>query len=115
MIRYSPRYATSFIRRKLPAIELKNEPFGPDSVNLCKTLAGDLMGIGPDMADYFVFTGEVSNRTYAPDEPQVNILLKNGEIKNISEVSEMFDHQGTFTEDYKILSLLSEKIALKHN
>ena len=102
--------STSFIQRILPAIELKNEPFSRESVSLCKNLARDLLGIGPDMVDYFVFTGEVSNRTYAPDEPQVNILLKSGEIKNISEVSEMFDHRALSQKTIKYFLCYPKKL-----
>ena len=83
----------SLVMRNLPAVELKNEPFDKERVDDLKRMAGELIGLETDMTDYFVFTGEVSNRTYAPDEPQVGILLKSGDIRNISEVSDMFDHR----------------------
>ena len=38
-------------------------------------------------------TDSISNLTYAPDAPEVRILLKNGTIADITEVSDMFDHR----------------------
>lgn len=35
---------------------------------------------------YFLFTGMTSNNTYNQEDEQINILMKNGDIKNISEV-----------------------------
>jgi len=93
----------NFIQRELPAIELSNEPFDENVVERLRILAGDLLDIPPELSGYFVYTGEVSNRTYAPDEPQVGILHKNGAIRNISEVSEMFDHQSLSQKTIKYL------------
>jgi intracellular sulfur oxidation DsrE/DsrF family protein len=79
-------------------------------VEQMKTLAGDLLGIESEMTDYFVFSGNVSNMTYAPDEPQVEILLKGGAIKNISEVSEMFDHRSLSQKRIKYFLCYPKKL-----
>lgn len=100
----------SLILRDLPAIELSNEPFTPGRVTQLKVLAGDLLGIEPEMTDYFVFSGDVSNMTYAPDEPQVGILLKGGAIRNISEVSEMFDHRSLSQKRIKYFLCYPKKL-----
>jgi HD superfamily phosphohydrolase len=100
----------SLILRDLPAIELSNEPFSMSRVEQMKTLAGDLLGIESEMTDYFVFSGNVSNMTYAPDEPQVEILLKGGAIKNISEVSEMFDHRSLSQKRIKYFLCYPKKL-----
>jgi len=51
------------------------------------------MKITPDLIDYYVYSNSISNRTYAPDAPEVRILLKNGTIADITEVSDMFEHK----------------------
>ena len=51
------------------------------------------LNIPLDDTDYFVFTESISNLAYAPDAPEVKILLKNGNTADISTVSEMFDHR----------------------
>ncbi|MDX9930280.1 MAG: HD domain-containing protein [Bacteroidales bacterium] len=82
----------SLMLRNLPAVELSNEPFDELRVSELGDRAIRLFSVEPALAGYFVFTGEVSNRAYIPDDLQVGILLKNGSIRNVSEVSEMFDH-----------------------
>ena len=67
--------------------------FPENRVARLKTLAGDLMNIRPDMSDYYVFTGSISNLAYTPDAPEVKILLKSGKTADVSDVSDMFDHR----------------------
>ena len=81
------------LHRNLLAVELQNDPFPENRVARLKTLAGDLMGISPDLAGYYVFTSSISNLAYTPDAPEVKILLKSGKTANISDVSDMFDHR----------------------
>lgn len=81
------------INRDLLAVELQNEPFPEERVTDLRNLAGDLLGIPSGMKDYYVFTDCVSNLIYAPGAPEVKILLKSGVTKDISMVSDMFDHK----------------------
>lgn len=80
-------------RRNLLAIELQNDPFPETRVIELRTKAINILKISPDLADYYVFTNSIYNLAYAPDAPEVKILLKNGETANISSVSDMFDHR----------------------
>lgn len=82
-----------FINRDLLAIELQNEPFKPERVEELKKAAGDLLDLAPEELKYYVFTGEVYNQTYAPGKVEVRILLKNGEIRDITTASDIFDHK----------------------
>jgi len=81
------------INRNLFSAELQNEPFPGERLNVLKERAAELMRISPEMTDYYVYTGSISNLTYAPDSPVVRILLKNGAIADIASVSDMFDHR----------------------
>lgn len=81
------------IHRDLLAIELQNEPFSEERVNMLKAIAIDKLKLENDMVDYYVFTNSISNLAYTPDAPEVKILLKNGGIADISSVSDMFDHR----------------------
>jgi uncharacterized protein len=100
----------SLILREMPAIELSNEPFDEKRISRLRVQAQDLLSIGDGQTGYFVFSGEVSNRTYAPDEPQVGILLKDGKIKNISDVSEMFDHHSLSQKTIKYFLCYPKKL-----
>jgi uncharacterized protein len=79
--------------RNLLAVELQNEPFSEDRINELKEGAVKQMKINSEMADYYIFTDSIFNLTYAPDAPEVRILLKNGTIADITSVSDMFDHR----------------------
>jgi hypothetical protein len=48
--------------------------------------ACEKLGISLEEADYFVFTGEASNTTYNPGDERINILYKDGTIRDISKV-----------------------------
>jgi uncharacterized protein len=79
--------------RNLLATELQNEPFEEKRISSLKKQTEELLKISPDLTKYFVYTGNVSNLAYAPDSPDVKILSKSGLIKDISSVSDMFDHR----------------------
>jgi len=79
--------------RDLFAIELQDEPFPEEKVRHLKDMTGNRMQISRELTDYYVFTNSVYNMTYAPDAPEVRILLKNGTIADITTVSDMFDHR----------------------
>lgn len=81
------------INRNLLSAELQNEPFQGERLNILKERVVELMKISREMTDYYVYTGSISNLTYAPDSPVVRILLKNSEIADIASVSDMFDHR----------------------
>ena len=79
--------------RNLLAVELQNEPFSESRINELKERAVKDMKISCEMTDYYIYTNSISNLTYAPDAPEVRILLKNGTIADITTVSDMFDHR----------------------
>ncbi|HPX43690.1 MAG TPA: HD domain-containing protein [Bacteroidales bacterium] len=85
--------------RNLLSVELQNEPFTAGRIDKLTGAAVKYLKIDPALAGYYVFSGTVSNRAYAPDSPEVMILLKNGTTADITEVSDMFEHR-----------LLSERI-----
>lgn len=79
--------------RKLLAVELQNEPFSDARIDELKEQAMKNMKINREMADYYVFTNSISNLAYAPDAPEVMILLKSGSTADITTVSDIFDRR----------------------
>jgi HD superfamily phosphohydrolase len=79
--------------RNLLAVELQNEPFSDARIDELKEQAMKNMKINREMADYYVFTNSISNLAYAPDAPEVMILLKSGSIADLTTVSDIFDHR----------------------
>lgn len=76
----------SLVERNLYKVMLKSAPFNNSIVEekreeICKKLK-----LSKAESEYFVFTGEASNTTYDPLDEQINILFKDGSIKDISQV-----------------------------
>lgn len=85
--------ASRLTKRDLLAIELQNDPFPKERVDMLKDRVAGLLKISSEMTNYFVFTNSISNLAYTPEAPEVNILLKSGRTAGISGVSDMFDHR----------------------
>jgi hypothetical protein len=81
------------MNRDLFAVELQNEPFPEERVKLLAEQACACMKIEPELSDYYVFSGSVSNLTYTPEATQVRIMLKNGKTADLTSVSDIFDHR----------------------
>jgi hypothetical protein len=67
-------------------VKLQSEPVDKNFINTRTKEAMDKLGITTNEADYFVFTGTTSNTTYNPEDERINILFKDGTIKDISMV-----------------------------
>lgn len=81
------------VERKLLKIKLQAEPFDKSLEEDKKKEVGQKLGISKEEADYFVFTGAASNTTYDPRDEKINILFKDGSVKDISKVDNALIHQ----------------------
>lgn len=79
------------VTRDLLGIELQNIPFDDMKVAELEQRAKDALKLNDNEIRFYVNTGDVYNQTYAPGTPEVRILLKNGTIKDITAVSDLFD------------------------
>jgi HD superfamily phosphohydrolase len=78
--------SNGLINRRLLKARLQAEPFEPIKVNKLLQDAADNLKISRSDASYFVFTGEHTNTTYNPDDEKINILFKDGSVRDISQV-----------------------------
>ena len=76
----------SLVERTLFKVKLQAEPFDEAFVNEKIKDACNKLGISEKESEYFVFTGEASNTTYNPGGERINILFKDGTVKDISKV-----------------------------
>jgi HD superfamily phosphohydrolase len=74
------------IDRRLLKVRLQATPFSEEHVMALKEQVSREVGISMEDAGYFVFTGQTTNTTYDPLEEEINILFKNGEVRDISQV-----------------------------
>ena len=83
----------SIIDRQLLKVKLQANPFDITFVQELKNKIRAQIGITEDEADYLVFTGETTNTTYNTTDERINILFKNGSVKDISQVDNALIHQ----------------------
>ncbi|HUR67013.1 MAG TPA: HD domain-containing protein [Chitinophagaceae bacterium] len=76
----------SLVERNLLKVKLQAEPFDKAMISEKKKEIAGKLAIDETDAEYFVFTGEASNTTYDPADERINILYKDGTIKDISKV-----------------------------
>jgi hypothetical protein len=57
--------------------------------------AKEELNISDDEIPYFVFTGTTSNTTYNPADERINILFKDGTVKDISTVDNALIQQNS--------------------
>lgn len=74
------------VDRKLLRVKLQTEAFDLSLVEEKKKEAAEKLHISKEETRYFVFTGEASNTTYDPRDERINILFKDGTVKDISQV-----------------------------
>ncbi|HVM87846.1 MAG TPA: HD domain-containing protein [Puia sp.] len=81
------------IDRKLFKVKLQANPVSENLLNELKNKAVLHLGIRKEEVTYFVFNGEAINTTYNPMDERINILFKDGSVKDISEVDNALIHQ----------------------
>jgi hypothetical protein len=84
---------TGLVDRQLLKIKLQTVPFEESLVNEKKKKVCEKLGISHAEAGNFVFTGEAINTTYNPVDEKINILFKDGSVKDISKVDNALIHQ----------------------
>ena len=79
------------LNRKPLKIKTQNEKFSEDKINELKQKVSEKYNISIEDTNYLVFTGKVSNNAYQYHKTHINILMKNGEIKDITDASDQFN------------------------
>lgn len=82
---------TAFTNRKLFKVELKAEKSTDTELDEWKERYSRHFGISGEEARYFMADETVSTDTYSPKDDTINILMKDGTIKDIAEASDMLN------------------------
>ena len=81
------------LNRKLLKIKFQSGPFGQNELDEKLSAAMAKLNIGQKEASYFVFTGESNNTLYKTEDERINILMKDGSVKDISAIDNPLIHQ----------------------
>jgi HD superfamily phosphohydrolase len=76
----------ALIERDLYKVKLQSKPFDAALVKEKMDNAKKKYSLADNELLFFVFTGIASNTTYDPGDERINILFKDGSIKDISDV-----------------------------
>jgi hypothetical protein len=76
------------VNRKLFKIEISKEPFSPDRIQLEKELIRKQFDLMDDEVDFFVYSDVLSNNAYNQNRQNINMLMKNGEVIDLTKASD---------------------------
>lgn len=79
--------------RKLLKTKLQSEPFCSEFMQQKLQHSCQKLGITEKEAEYFVFSGEAVNTMYKTSDERINILFKDGTVRDISEVDNALIHK----------------------
>ena len=81
------------VERNLLKVEFSVGKPDEGKIEKLKKAVSERLGIPKDEASYLVFSGEAVNTTYNPSDERINILFKDGSVKDISKVDNALIHQ----------------------
>jgi HD superfamily phosphohydrolase len=87
------KLSKGLVNRELLKVKFAPEPFDENLLTTMRKEVADSLNISEYEASYFVFTGEAINTTYNPRDEHINILFKDGTIKDIAQVDNALIHQ----------------------
>lgn len=85
--------AENLVNRNLLRVKINDVAFNESRIAQLKTAAAKKYGIAHEEADYLVFTGVISTETYSGITDTIKIIDNTGELKDLSEASEIFRFQ----------------------
>lgn len=79
------------VNRRLFRVEIQNMEFNSHKIGLIKQEAKKEFKINDEETDYFVFSDATTNYAYKPQDRGINILYKDGTLKDIGEASDQLN------------------------
>jgi len=83
----------ALLNRKLLKLRLQSEPIQESEIKTKRENVSAQLGISMDDASCLVFNGEAENNLYDPNNERINILFKDGTVRDISQVDSPLIHQ----------------------
>jgi hypothetical protein len=81
----------ALVNRNFFRIELQNDSFSDKKIAQIKAAAKKQYSLTDEELPYFVFDESTSNYMYKPGVDKINILFKDGTVKDITEVSDQLN------------------------
>lgn len=81
--------AGAVINRKLFRIKIQNSPFTTQKIKEFENKIIDKWGVSKDELSYFLIHDSITNNAYVAESDKINILMKNGKVKEINDASDI--------------------------
>lgn len=79
------------VNRRLFRVEIQDTEFDSNKIDLIKKLAKKEFGLSHEESDYFVFKDTTTNYAYNPQNRGINIVYKDGTLKDIGDASDQLN------------------------
>lgn len=80
--------STHLINRKLHKVEISKDPFSPDRIQFEYEMVRNQYQLNDEEIKYFVYSELLTNNAYSQVKQTINLLMKNGEIMDVSKASD---------------------------
>jgi HD superfamily phosphohydrolase len=80
--------SSSIINRRLYKIDIRNEAFEEEEILKVQEKVKKKYGLKDDEIDYLAFYDQTSNNAYTQGPDQINILFKDGTVKDIADAAD---------------------------
>jgi hypothetical protein len=91
----------NLINRKLPKVKLQSKNFTTAQIQQIKQKVQHNLNLSEKEVEYFVYAGKIYNQAYDSTKNNIQILYKNGTIKDITEASDHLNIQALSKPVYK--------------
>jgi HD superfamily phosphohydrolase len=81
--------SSNFLNRELFQIKIASEPFDKKTVQEIKQKVRAQLGASSQQVKYWVYQGKISNSAYISGHGGINILTKEGTVKDIAQASDL--------------------------
>lgn len=81
----------NLVNRNLFRTEILNQPFEEQKLETLRETIRKAYNLSPEEAAYFVISDKAHNNAYNPLHDRINILFRNGTVKNYSDVSDQIN------------------------
>ncbi|MEM9022770.1 MAG: HD domain-containing protein [Bacteroidota bacterium] len=85
------RLCQSLVERRLPRISLQAEAFAEAEIAASRKATASAYGISEADTEYFVFTSTITNSAYNPEHDRINILFRDGTVKDVAEAADLLN------------------------
>jgi uncharacterized protein len=85
--------AGNLIRRKLPRVKISDLPFGESQLVALRQAARKQYDLREGESNFVVFAGLIANRAYSSVTDTIKIIYNTGELKDLSDASDIFHLQ----------------------